>query len=481
MPYNESGDQEPGGPQRQDPSQGNRGPSPLDAAVKQIQDAFFKHTGRKIGRAEVLRVHLSGGRHYAPVNVNSAIASIRSSPEAAAWEERSNCVAGGGTWDEATGSCTEKPSTDGQKECEAKGGTWDAVTSTCTPETPTPPPPVVTPQPHGGGANQPTHPGTYSYEPFTTSLPDIQPFSGPSVRPLEYESFVDPGVRPLEYESFVDPGVRPFEYEPFDGPSVRPFEYESFAGYEPFVAPTPESLLDDPGYQFRRSEGLRSVLHSAASRGLSRGGSALKALDRYGQGHASDEYDRVFGRSVTTHGLGRQTALDEYGAGRQEALDQYTSDVGAHGRAVTTHGLGRQSALDQYTSDVGAHGRAVTTHGLGRQSALDQYTSDVNAYNQSVTTHGLGRQQAVDQHTSDTSAHGRQLNEYLVNTGNQADQWNRSLAGWSVNNRAGLAGYQANTGAFDQYWARLLQQYGIDKSTVPPPYVPPPPPAPIFY
>ena len=275
----------------------------------------------------------------------------------------------------------------------------------CPRRTGTPPPPSTPPPPPPGGvANQPTHPGTYSYEPFTTPLPDIQPFAGPNVRPLEYEPFAG--------------------YEPFVAPNVRPIEYE------PFVAPTAESLREDPGYQFRRTEGLNAVLHSAASRGLSRGGSALKALDRYGQGHASEEYDR------------------------------------AHGRAVTEHGIGRTAALDQYGSDVGAFNRGATTHGIGRTAALDQY--------------GAGRQEGLDQHGADVGAHGRQLNQYLVNTGNQADQWNRSLAGWTSNNRAGLAGYQTNTGAFDQYWARLLQQYGIDKSTVPPPYVPPPPAPPIF-
>ena len=228
----------------------------------------------------------------------------------------------------------------------------------------------------------PTHPGTYTYEPFARPLPDIQPFAGPTVRPIEYA--------PLD------------KYAPLE--------------YEPFVAPTPDSLLDDPGYQFRRSEGLNAVLHSAASRGLSRGGSALKALDRYGQGFASNEFGQLFNRSVTTHGLGRQSALDEYSQGRQLALDK--------------HGSGRQLALDQYTSDTGAHGRS--------------------------------------------------LDEYLVNTGNDADQWGRSLAGWSANNRAGLSGYQVNTGAFDAYWGRLLQQYSIDRGTTPPPYVPPPPPPPIF-
>ena len=54
----------------------------LDRAVRQIQAAFEQYLGRSISRSEVIRNHLSGGRYYAPVNVNAAINSIRNSPEA---------------------------------------------------------------------------------------------------------------------------------------------------------------------------------------------------------------------------------------------------------------------------------------------------------------------------------------------------------------------------------------------------------------
>src|SRR5262245_17393683 len=45
-----------------------------------------------------------------------------------------------------------------------------------------------------------------------------------------------------------------------------------------------------PGYDFRMSEGTKAIDRSAAARGSLNSGATLKALDRYGQGVASDEY-----------------------------------------------------------------------------------------------------------------------------------------------------------------------------------------------
>ncbi|HSW48632.1 MAG TPA: hypothetical protein VLH09_00585, partial [Bryobacteraceae bacterium] len=53
---------------------------------------------------------------------------------------------------------------------------------------------------------------------------------------------------------------------------------------------------DDPSYQFRLQEGQKALERSAAARGGSMGGAALKAIARYGQDFASTEYQRAFDR-----------------------------------------------------------------------------------------------------------------------------------------------------------------------------------------
>jgi hypothetical protein len=53
---------------------------------------------------------------------------------------------------------------------------------------------------------------------------------------------------------------------------------------------------EDPGYQFRLAEGQKALERSAAARGGLNSGGTLKALARYSQGVASDEFQRSFER-----------------------------------------------------------------------------------------------------------------------------------------------------------------------------------------
>lgn len=52
----------------------------------------------------------------------------------------------------------------------------------------------------------------------------------------------------------------------------------------------------DPGYAFRQSEGLKAIDNSAAARGSALSGATLKALTKYGQDYASNEYQNSYNR-----------------------------------------------------------------------------------------------------------------------------------------------------------------------------------------
>ncbi|EFI58752.1 MULTISPECIES: hypothetical protein [Comamonas] len=52
----------------------------------------------------------------------------------------------------------------------------------------------------------------------------------------------------------------------------------------------------DPGYAFRQSEGQKTIDNSAAARGSSLSGATLKALNRFGQDTASNEYQNSYNR-----------------------------------------------------------------------------------------------------------------------------------------------------------------------------------------
>ncbi|HEY2605569.1 MAG TPA: hypothetical protein VGJ10_06105, partial [Paraburkholderia sp.] len=76
------------------------------------------------------------------------------------------------------------------------------------------------------------------------------------------------------------------------GSLVTPFG-ETFAQPAPFTAPTAATEANDPGYAFRLQQGNQALERAAAASGGAFSGGTLKALARYGQDYASNEYQNV--------------------------------------------------------------------------------------------------------------------------------------------------------------------------------------------
>lgn len=71
----------------------------------------------------------------------------------------------------------------------------------------------------------------------------------------------------------------------------------------------------DPGYQFRMSEGMKALERSAAARGRLNSGATMKALTRYGQDFASNEYQNAYNRFTNdqTNRFNRLSSLSGLG------------------------------------------------------------------------------------------------------------------------------------------------------------------------
>lgn len=78
-----------------------------------------------------------------------------------------------------------------------------------------------------------------------------------------------------------------------------------------------------PDYQFRLSEGLKASDRSAAANGMLLSGAQQKALSRYGQGLASQEYGNYWNRLAAMSGIG-QTGTNA----TQNAGSQFSSQAG---------------------------------------------------------------------------------------------------------------------------------------------------------
>ena len=99
-------------------------------------------------------------------------------------------------------------------------------------------------------------------------------------------------------------------------------------------------LTQDPGYAFRLSEGMKGLERSAAARGGLMGGAQMKAMEKYGQGMASQEYQNAY-----------QRALDAYNS------QMNLSNVG-YNRLASMAGLG-QTSSNQLSSAAGQYGSNI--------------------------------------------------------------------------------------------------------------------------
>lgn len=112
----------------------------------------------------------------------------------------------------------------------------------------------------------------------------------------------------------------------------------------------------DPGYEFRRTEGMRGVENSAAARGGLLSGAALKAIQRYGQDVASQEYGNAFQRfnANQTNRYNRLAGVVNTGQGAtnqiQNAASQFGQQQGANiigaGNAQAAGTVGSANAIN---------------------------------------------------------------------------------------------------------------------------------------
>lgn len=101
-----------------------------------------------------------------------------------------------------------------------------------------------------------------------------------------------------------------------------------------------------PGYEFRRSEGLRGIGSRLASMGLYNSGGAIKDAERYADGFAADDYDRQFNRFSTLAGFG-STANGQIGAAGQNYANQGAGILGNIGQARASGYAGQAGAYQQ--------------------------------------------------------------------------------------------------------------------------------------
>ncbi len=137
---------------------------------------------------------------------------------------------------------------------------------------------------------------------------------------------VGPNGRTSSFGEFLEgAGLPPSTAVPFAGKGGGGLAGGSLVGGSGAGGAAPGlSGGQDPSYGFRFDEGIKALQRSAAAKGTLLTGGTAKALERYGQEMASQEYGNVFDRNYKLAGLG----LNAAGTGAQLA-SSYGSQAGS--------------------------------------------------------------------------------------------------------------------------------------------------------
>lgn len=124
------------------------------------------------------------------------------------------------------------------------------------------------------------------------------------------------------------------------------------------------SFRADPGYEFALEQGGKSLERSAAARGILNSGATARALTKFGQGLADQQYGNYFNRLQSAAGIGQSATNSTAGAGARYAEGSGNALM-AGGAARASGYLGAGSAWANAAGGVaGSIGQGVENYFL---------------------------------------------------------------------------------------------------------------------
>jgi hypothetical protein len=142
------------------------------------------------------------------------------------------------------------------------------------------------------------------------------------------------------------------------------------------------NFKNSDGYQFRLGEGLNAANTNYALRGSLGSGAALKALNNYAQGQASNEFGNYVGMLQNQQGVGLSAANALNGVGTNYANAVSSNNNNAAGAAITASGQSA-SAINGGINGLGA----AVNQALGTSSSYSNGAS--NSFNSAFDSNFL--------------------------------------------------------------------------------------------
>lgn len=142
----------------------------------------------------------------------------------------------------------------------------------------------------------------------------------------------------------------------------------------------PGEFEADPGYQFRKEEGIKGLERSAAARGNLLSGATAKAITDYSQNYASNEYQNWLNRFYQKLTPYMNVAQMGQGAAAQTGAGALSTGAGMSQNYLR----GGQAESDKYMNIANVIGGTVQS-GIGNWLYLDQMNKFNSALNNLTT------------------------------------------------------------------------------------------------
>jgi hypothetical protein len=126
-----------------------------------------------------------------------------------------------------------------------------------------------------------------------------------------------------------------------------------------------EDFEKDPGYDFRMQEGRKNIERSAAARGRMASSAGLKALAKFGQDYASNEYGNARNRFNEDYG----NAYNRFNADNSNKFNRLNS--------LATYGMNAANSINGLASNL-SNSYAATQAGLGNAAAANEMSRNQN-------------------------------------------------------------------------------------------------------
>jgi len=141
-------------------------------------------------------------------------------------------------------------------------------------------------------------------------------------------------------------------------------------GYGSFTAPTGVTEQNDPGYQFRLTQGLNALQNSAAARGGLLSTGTAKNINDYAQNSASNEYSNVYNRALGTY----QTNQANFNQNNNNLYSRLSGLSGQGLQAGSSLGgmlqSGAQNVAGINANEAQQYGSAIQNQGAAQASGI---------------------------------------------------------------------------------------------------------------